>query len=127
MEETMMPRGLARRFAEGEKTLQKILKGLRQPVARLDSTLTGALETSERKMLYQFSHLQEKAARAISFRSAVIDGHERAIQELLYPHGELQERSLCILPILAAHGFELLSDLGRRITPGGTQHQVLYL
>ena len=69
MEEAMMPRGLARRFAEGEKTLQKILKGLRQPVARLDSTLTGALETSERKMLYQFCALAGKSRRAPS-RSA---------------------------------------------------------
>ena len=57
----------------------------------------------------------------------MIDGHERTILELLYPHGELQERSLCFLPILAAHGFDLLGELGRRITPGGTQHQVLYL
>jgi bacillithiol biosynthesis cysteine-adding enzyme BshC len=127
MEEAMMPRGLARRFQEGQKTLQKILRGLRRPVARLDSTLAGALETSERKMLYQFSHLQEKVARAIAFRSAVLDGHERTILELLYPHGELQERSLCFLPMLAAHGFDLLGELERRITPGGAQHQVLSL
>jgi bacillithiol synthase len=127
MEAAMMPKGLARRFEQGEKTLRKILKDLRRPVAKLDSTLTGALETSERKMLYQFAHLQEKAGRAISFRSAVLDGHERTLMELLYPHGELQERSLCFLPMLAAHGFDLLGELERRITPGGSQHQVLYL
>jgi bacillithiol synthase len=127
MEEAMMPRGLARRFEQGEKTLTKILKDLRQPVAKLDSSLTGALETSERKMLYQFAHLQEKVGRALSFRSGVLDGHQRAVTELLYPHGGLQERSLCFLPVLAAHGFDLLGELGRRIQPGRFQHQVLYL
>jgi len=45
----------------------------------------------------------------------------------LYPHGELQERSLCFLPALAAHGFDLLDELARRITPGNAQHHVLYL
>jgi uncharacterized protein YllA (UPF0747 family) len=84
LEAAMMPPGLARRFAEGEKSLQKILKGLRAPVAKLDSTLAGALETSERKMLYQFSHLQEKVGRALSFRSSVLDGHESVV--LLSPH-----------------------------------------
>jgi bacillithiol biosynthesis cysteine-adding enzyme BshC len=127
MEEAMMPRGLARRFEQGEKTLKKMLQDLRQPVEKLDSTLTGALETSERKMLYQFAHLQEKVGRALSFRSAVLDGHERTLTERLYPHGGLQERSLCFLPLLAAHGFELLGELGRRINPGGSQHKVLYL
>jgi uncharacterized protein YllA (UPF0747 family) len=127
MEAALLPRGLARRFEEGEKTLRKILKGLRQPVARLDRTLQGALETSERKMLYQFSHLQEKAGRALSFRSGVLDAHEKEILGLLYPQGELQERSLCFLPTLAAHGLGLLDELARRIAPGGTQHQVLYL
>jgi bacillithiol biosynthesis cysteine-adding enzyme BshC len=127
MESALLPRGLARRFEDGQKTLGKILKGLRAPITKLDRTLLGALETSERKMLYQFAHLQEKAGRALSFRSGVLDGHERELIGLLYPHGELQERSLCFLPALAAHGFELLSELARRITPGGAQHHVLYL
>jgi hypothetical protein len=78
-------------------------------------------------MLYQFAHLQEKVGRALSFRSEVIDRHERELSGLLYPNGGLQERSLCLLPALAAHGLGLLGELERRITPGGTQHQVLYL
>jgi bacillithiol biosynthesis cysteine-adding enzyme BshC len=127
MEAALIPRGLARRFDEGEKALRKTLKGLRAPIAKLDRTLTGALETAERKMLYQFSRVQEKAGRALSFRSSVLDAHENEIFGLLYPHGELQERSLCFLPFLAGHGLELLGELSGRITPGGTQHQVLYL
>jgi hypothetical protein len=71
--------------------------------------------------------LQEKAGHALAFRSGLLDKHERELIGLLYPHGELQERSLCFLPTLAAHGFELLDELARRITPGSAQHHVLYL
>jgi bacillithiol biosynthesis cysteine-adding enzyme BshC len=127
MEAASMPKELARRFQKGETVLKKLLADLREPVARLDSTLAGALETSERKMLYQYEHLHEKVGRAVSFRSAILDGHEKIVTELLFPHGGLQERSICFLPALAAHGFALLSDLGSRISPGNFQHQVLYL
>jgi bacillithiol biosynthesis cysteine-adding enzyme BshC len=127
LESASMPKELSRRFERGEKTLRTLLENLREPVARLDSTLTGALETSERKMLYQFEHLKEKIGRAVSFRSSVLDGHERTITELLYPNGGLQERTICILPILSSLGFDLLGELSRRIVPGNFQHQVLYL
>jgi hypothetical protein len=66
-------------------------------------------------------------AHALSFRSSVLDGHLKELTGRLYPHGNLQERTLCFLPILAAQGMGLLDELGERITPGATQHQVLYL
>ncbi len=127
MERALLPRTLARRLDRGEKTLQSLLGGLRQPISQLDPTLPDALGTAERKMLYQFAKLRGKAARAMSFRSAVLDGHEHELLGQLLPENSLQERSLCLLPLLASHGIGLLDELAQRITPGRTQHQVLYL
>jgi bacillithiol synthase len=127
MEQALLPRTLERRFGTGEKALRKILAGLRGPVGDLDQTLIGTLDTAERKMLYQFGKLRGKAARAMAFRSAVIDVHENEITALLQPNGGLQERSLCLLPTLAAHGTALLDRLAERITPGASQHQFVYL
>jgi uncharacterized protein YllA (UPF0747 family) len=127
MELALLPKGLARRFDGDEKELRKLLAGLRRPVGKLDRTLAGALETSERKMLYQFAKLRGKAARAMALRSSVLDAHEGELMSHLLPAGELQERSLCFLPILAAQGTGLLDDISRRIAPGGMQHQVLFL
>ena len=127
MESKLLPQELTRRFEDGEKTLRDLLDGLREPITRLDQTLSGALDTVAEKMLFQYIKLQEKAGRALAFRSGVLDAHEQELTGLLYPDSALQERSLCLLPMLAQQGISLLDELLRRITPGGTQHQVLYL
>jgi bacillithiol biosynthesis cysteine-adding enzyme BshC len=127
MERDLLPRALTRQFETGEKKLRTMLENLRQPIAALDPTLAGSLDTAEGKMLYQFTNLQGKVGHALSFRSSVLDAHQRELLGRLYPNGELQERSLCLLPMLASYGPQLLDELTRRIRPGGTQHQVLYL
>jgi bacillithiol biosynthesis cysteine-adding enzyme BshC len=127
MERAILPKALAARFDANEKLLRKMLASLRRPVIKLDKTLDGALGTAERKMLYQFAKLRGKAGRAMALRSSVLDSHERELMAHLLPEGDLQERSLCFLPALASQGVALLDELSQRITPGGTQHQVLFL
>ena len=127
MEGKLLPKTLTRRFDTGEKSLQKMLAGLREQVTKVDPTLGGAMDTAESKMLFQFSKLKEKAAHALAVRSSILDAHERELAAQLYPDGELQERHHCLLPMLAAQGMELLDELTHRIKLGGAQHQVLYL
>lgn len=127
MERDSLPKSLAARFASGEKALKKILEGLRPPIEKLDRTLVGALENVESKMLFQFQSLEHKAGRAQAFRAGVLEGHEHEIAGVLYPEGQLQERALCLLPLLAAQGPELLDHLAAQIVPGNPQHQILFL
>jgi bacillithiol biosynthesis cysteine-adding enzyme BshC len=127
MEAEVLPRELTERFDEGEKKLQGLLEGLRGPLAKLDRTLGGALDTSAEKMLYQFKSVRSKAARAEGFRTGVLDAHEREITSALLPENALQERSLSILPFLAANGVQLLGQLDRNIKVGTGEHCILYL
>lgn len=127
MEGRLLPKTLTRRFERGDKSLRKMLGELREQVTKLDPTLGGAMDTAESKMLFQFSKLQEKAGRALSLRSSILDGNEKELLTQLYPNGGLQERSHCFLPTLAMQGMGLLDELGRRIKLGGAKHQVLYL
>jgi bacillithiol biosynthesis cysteine-adding enzyme BshC len=127
MERDSVPPELAGQFDAGEKAVRELLESLRQPIATLDPTLSGSLENAESKMLYQFTSLRERVARAMAFRSSVLDGHERQLTELLYHDGALQERSLCFLPLLASQGLGLLDELIGRVPADGTNHQVLYL
>lgn len=126
MELGFLSRDLARQFTAGEKSLRALLEKLRKPVGKLDKTLLGAIDTAERKILYQFLRLRGKAGRAEDLRSGVLDGHERILLDALYPHHAPQERALGLLGFLSAHGLGLLDELGSRAHQTH-QHQVLFL
>lgn len=135
MEQKALPDALVARFEKSEEELSALLKSYREPLGRLDSTLLDALEVAERKMLYQFSQLKAKVARAENFRSGVLDRHERILLDALYPNGELQERTLSALPFIAAYGPAFLDDLAALASVAGSesarscvyQHHVLFL
>ena len=127
LEAEVLPEGLSLRFAEGEKNLRDLFERLREPLAKLDQSLVGALDTKAKKMLYQFSSLRVKVGRAEGFRTGVLDTHEREITSLLLPNGKLQERTLSLLPFLATEGGELLDQLDRHIRIGTGDHCALYL
>lgn len=127
MEQKSLPRALARRFDADEKALRRMLKAYRKPVERLDRTLAGALDASERKMLHQFLKLRRKAGRAENFRTGVLDRHERMLRDALYPHRDLQERTLCALPFIASFGAEIFDELARAADLSTPQHHLLFL
>jgi bacillithiol biosynthesis cysteine-adding enzyme BshC len=114
MERQNIPRGLAARFAAEEKKLAKMLESMRKPITKLDSTLAGALDTAQRKMLYQFGKLRAKSGRAEGFRKGVLNKHEQSIRDALCPQNALQERSLNLLPFLARNGLDLLDKIEKQ-------------
>lgn len=122
-----LPRGLAARFDGDEKTLRRLLLKYSKPLERLDKTLSGALRTAERKMLYQFSKLRRKVGAAEGLRSGVLEKHERILLEALYPQRGPQERALCFLPFLASAGAGLLDELAKLADASPPQHHVLVL
>ncbi|HXW54484.1 MAG TPA: bacillithiol biosynthesis cysteine-adding enzyme BshC [Candidatus Cybelea sp.] len=135
MERKAIPDPLAQRFESDEQELRRLLESYADPIEKLDRTLRGALENVKEKMLHQFSKLKEKVGRAENFRTGVLDDHERILFDSLYPRGELQERSLCALPLIAAHGPELLDELTRLSSAPASsdprscayQHRLLFL
>ena len=126
MEKQFLPRALAGQFTAGEKMLRAMLKKLWKPIGKLDKTLLGALDTTERKILYQFLKLRGKAGRAENVRTGVLDRHERILLNALYQHHAPQERTVGLLGFLASHGISLLDELAKRAHEHH-QHQILRL
>jgi bacillithiol biosynthesis cysteine-adding enzyme BshC len=128
MENQSLPKGLARRFRTGEKNLARLLKTLRSPLRRLDPTLLGALDTAQRKMLYQYAKLSAKTGRAEGFRTGVLEGDKRRLTDILYPKRGLQERTLSALPFLAARPGDLIDELLDIIRrEGAREHHIMSL
>jgi hypothetical protein len=117
MEQKFMPGDLANRFDAGETALRELLTQYDEPLKNLDPTLLDALRASEQKMLHQFTQLKAKVARAINFRSGVLDRHQRILLDALHPAGDLQERTLSALPFLATYGSQLLDKLATLSSP----------
>jgi bacillithiol synthase len=111
MERKSLPGGLSANFDEAEKSMRGLLAQFKPPLENLDATLVGALETTQEKMLHQFNQLRGKVGRAENFRTGVLERHQQILLDALYAEGGLQERSLCFLPFLAAHGPDLLEQL----------------
>jgi bacillithiol biosynthesis cysteine-adding enzyme BshC len=132
MERKALPGGLAQRFDSGEAALRELLESYREPLKNLDPTLLGTLDAVNEKMLYQFLKLKGKAGEAENVRTGILDRKERLLFDSLYPHHALQERSLSLLPFLAAYGTGLLDDLARFCGPTAAsqhapQHHILFL
>jgi len=135
MEQQALPGALAQRFDAGEDDVRRLMKSFEEPLAKLDATLVESLHTAESKMLHQIAQLKGKVARAENFRSGVLDRHERILIDSLAPGSELQERTLCLLPLLATCGPELLDKLASLSSVAGagdayscaTQHQIVTL
>jgi bacillithiol synthase len=134
MERKSLPGGLSANFDEAETSMRDVLGRFKAPLENLDATLVGALETTQEKMLHQFNQLRGKVGRAENFRTGVLERHQEILLDALYPEGGLQERSLCFLPFLAAHGSDLLDQLLQlsAFAPGDSgrgsrDHRVLFL
>lgn len=127
LEAEALPEALSARFDEGERAIKAAMDGLREPIAKLDQTLVGALENASEKILYQFSGLRAKAGRAEGFRTGVLKTHENEIAGALFPNNALQERSFGLLPFLASEGPELLDRLDQHIRTGSGEHCFLFL
>ncbi len=127
MERQNLSRGLAARFTADEKKLAKMLEAFRKPIVKLDSTLSGALDTAQRKMLYQFGKLRAKSGRAKGFRTGVLSRHEESILSALYPQNGLQERSLNLLPFLARNGLDLLDTIEKKSGVDSAAHWIIRL
>ena len=111
MEEKFLPAALGEKFEADENALKQLLAGYREPIQKLDASLAGSLELAEQKILHQFTTLKAKAGRAEGLRNDVLDRKEKMIFDAIYPHHELQERTLSALPWLAAYGAEFLDGL----------------
>jgi hypothetical protein len=57
----------------------------------------------------------------------VLDLNERLLLDALYPHRDLQERTLCALPFIAAYGPPLFEELARSADLASPQHHILFL
>jgi len=114
-------------FESARHALDERLRALAEVLAEIDPTLRAAAEGTRGRTLHQLEGLHEKATRALKKRDETRAQRLRRAQAALFPGGELQERRLGLVGLVARHGFAIVDELERRMDPWARAHQVLYL
>ena len=83
-----------------EEALSTLDSGLKD----LDASLTGALETTRRKVAYQIEQLVERVKKAADRRQDSTTGRHRRLETMLLPQGGGADRLYPPLVTLLAHG-----------------------
>ncbi len=111
METSSVPSGLGKNFDKTLNESDRMLSRLKKQIVRLDPTLSGAVETAQKKIAFQFEKLKRKTGKAQALNTGLIAAHQEFLESLLYPHKMLQSRELCFLPFLANWGMGGLKEL----------------
>ncbi|MGH9784172.1 MAG: bacillithiol biosynthesis cysteine-adding enzyme BshC [Terriglobia bacterium] len=122
-----LPPDLAAAFQTAAAGLTESLEALQASLAKLDPTLADAAANSGRKMHYQLSTLERKAAQAAQSRSEQVERDAVRLENSLYPHKTLQERHYSGINYLARYGPSLLDQIYEQISAECSNHQVALL
>jgi len=122
-----LPQDVQSAFDQAESALRQSLTGIRDSLARLDSTLVDAASRAASKMHYQINRLRARAGRAELQRSEILSRHAELLINTLFPNHAPQEREIGALYFMARYGPDLLHTLYDSLHPECLEHQVIRL
>ena len=119
-----LPPDLTAVFQQAAAGLTESLEAIRTRLAKIDPTLADAAANSGRKMHYQLSTLERKAAQSAQSRTEQVERDALRLENALYPHKALQERFYSGINYLARYGPSLLDQIYSQISADCRNHQV---
>jgi uncharacterized protein YllA (UPF0747 family) len=119
-----LPPDLAAMFQKAAANLAETLEALQSSLSKLDPTLADAAENSGRKMHYQLSTIERKAAQSVQSRTEQVERDALRIENALYPHKTLQERFYGGINYLSRFGPSLLDEIYDQVSVECSNHQV---
>jgi uncharacterized protein YllA (UPF0747 family) len=112
-------------FDRARDRIDSELELLRPALTAVDTTLGGALDTSEQKVMHQLEALRTKFVNAEARRNETLERHLDAIGNSLFPEKKLQERVLNITSFLARYGLSIIARLEQVLDLDSREHQVI--
>ncbi len=121
----LVPPALEAAIGRTKAKSEEALEDLAGALSGFDATLLEAFSKSRRKMAYQLSKIERKAAREALRRNGRVAQASAYLSSLIYPRKHLQERFYSILPFLARHGPGLIARLAGEINLDCPDHRVI--
>lgn len=125
--ESLLPPDVDRAIAEAGDVAAERLRALSGPVARIDPTLTGALETTELRIRETLGTLQNKIVQAAKRKDETLRRQFSRTRALAFPNGQPQERTLSLPFFLNRYGLQLPDRLLEILPLDTGKHYVVQL
>ena len=123
----LVPPELTAALQGAERSVTNALTGLEAALEGFDPTLATALESSRRKIAFQFSKNHSKVVREMLLKNEQAQRQAAHISHRLAPHGHLQERHYSLLALLSDYGLDFIPTILKNIHERCFDHQVLLL
>ena len=121
------PPGLEDDLASAETAVAEVVAGLRPMVARIDQTLTGAVDTSVTHVHHVLASLRTKTFQAAKRKDETLRRQLDRAHTLIFPGRVPQERGLSALTFLNRHGMHVRDRLlGLSPIPAGRHHVLTF-
>ena len=123
----LVPPELRAHVERTQATAAAALSGLSAELRGFDPGLAAAVETSRRKIEYQFGKINRKTGAHMLARDEQAARDAQALSGLVFPERHLQERLYSIVPFLARFGPALIGELYDQVHVECPDHQVITL
>jgi bacillithiol biosynthesis cysteine-adding enzyme BshC len=123
--EGQLPPGVESSFQQVHHQVVETMGALVAALPALDPTLEGAARSTLGKMEHDLRTLHSKIIHAAKRRDETLRRQFTRARATTFPHGHLQERTLCFLYFLNRYGPALIGVLDRHLTPDGGHHCLL--
>ena len=114
-------------FDNFEKCLSQSFSELTRELIQVDPSLKGAIETSQKKILYQLGKLRNGLYEGEKKRNEILVRQIERTSNHLFPNGKLQEREFNIVHYLVRYGTNFLARIDEEIDPFSFSHKVVRL
>lgn len=123
--EAQLPPGVESSFQEAHRAVGEKMAALIAALPALDPTLEGAARSTLGKMEHDLRTLHAKIIHAAKRRDETLRRQFTRARATTFPHGHLQERTLCFLYLLNRYGPALIDVLDQALSPDGGYHCLL--
>jgi bacillithiol biosynthesis cysteine-adding enzyme BshC len=123
--ESLLPASVEQSLHAAVEAVQSKMTAVISAVPLIDPTLEGAARSTLGKMEHDLRTLHAKIIHAAKRRDETLRRQFTRARATMFPHGHLQERTLCFLYFLNRYGPALIDVLDRHLTPDGGHHCLL--
>ncbi len=118
---------ILREYRVFENQIQVLIKNLKEPLIKMDPTLSGSLEKTEKNMVTSLVKLRNKIDLSVKRKKEIEIGQLNKIILNLFPNKEYQERIVNSYYYLIKYGPDFIDHIYDSVNIGDWDHKLIFI